>query len=355
LLHSGFAEVYVFSVAFLWRTKDIALTDNDHHSPTILLTGAAGFIGSHLAQRLLCAGTNVVAVDNLDPFYDQRLKRENLELVEATAVKHKARFEFVRADITDAAAIREAFERFKPTGVIHLAAKAGVRPSLADPVGYARANVMGTAVMLEEARRARCSRLVMASSSSVYGNGLVVPFREDADTDSPISPYASTKRACELLASTHHHLTKMPTACLRFFTVFGPRQRPDLAIQSFITKIAAGQTITVFGDGSMSRDFTYIDDITAGILAAYEQILEHGYRVWNLGGNHPVRLDQMIDTIARTVGKLAIVERQPMQPGDVLRTWADLTRSQKELGFAPSTTFEDGVRAQWEWNRSRQA
>ncbi len=326
----------------------------NHPQPsTILLTGAAGFIGSHLAQRLLATGTHVVAVDNLDPFYDQRLKRENLALVEATAGKHRARFDFIRADIADAPAIRDAFERHKPTGVIHLAAKAGVRPSLADPVGYARANVSGTAVMLEEARRAGCSRIVIASSSSVYGNGQIVPFREDADTDSPISPYASTKRACELLASTHHHLTKMPTACLRFFTVFGPRQRPDLAIQAFITKISTGQAITMFGDGSMSRDFTYIDDITAGILAAYERIHLHGYRVWNLGGNHPVRLDAMIDTIARTVGKPAIIDRQPMQPGDVLRTWADLTRSRAELGFEPTTAFEAGVKAQWEWNRSR--
>lgn len=330
-------------------------------SATILLTGAAGFIGSHLAQRLLRAGTNVVAVDNLDPFYDQRLKRENLGLLESTAAEHGRRFEFVRADITDAPAVREAFERHKPNGVIHLAAKAGVRPSLADPVGYARVNVLGTAVILEEARRARCSRVVMASSSSVYGNGppdaprdgAFVPFREDADTNFPISPYASTKRSCELLASTHHHLTNMPTACLRFFTVFGPRQRPDLAIQSFMTRISTGQRITVFGDGSMSRDFTFIDDITAGIVAAYERIPRHGYRVWNLGGNHPVRLDAMIETIAGTVGKPALIDRQPMQPGDVLRTWADLSRSQHELGFAPSTSFEAGVRAQWGWNRSR--
>lgn len=337
------------------------MTSPDPSSSSILLTGAAGFIGSHLAERLIRGGTGVVAVDNLDPFYDQRLKRENLATLEALSAKQRVAFKFVRADVADAAEMRAVFERTRPGGVIHLAAKAGVRPSLADPVGYARTNVVGTAVILEEARRARCSRVVIASSSSVYGNGPpgaqqnaeFVPFREDVDTTAPISPYASTKRACELLASTHHHLTKMPTACLRFFTVFGPRQRPDLAIQSFMTKISTGQTIVMFGDGSMSRDFTYIDDITSGILAAYARIPEHGYRVWNLGGNHPVRLDAMIDTIARTVGRAAVVERQPMQPGDVLRTWADLSRSQTELGFSPSTSFEDGVRRQWEWNRGR--
>lgn len=337
------------------------MTSEPTRSESVLLTGAAGFIGSHLAQRLLRAGTSVTAIDDLDPFYDQRLKRENLALIESTASQHNVHFRFIRADICDAAAVRDAFDRSEPTGVIHLAAKAGVRPSLADPVGYARTNVTGTAVILEEARRARCSRIVIASSSSVYGNGpvdaprdgVVRPFREDADTNSPISPYASTKRACELLASTHHHLTRMPTACLRFFTVFGPRQRPDLAIQSFMGKISTGQSIVMFGDGSMSRDFTYIDDITAGIVAAYERIPAHGYRVWNLGSNHPVRLDAMIDTIAKTVGKVPTIDRQPMQPGDVLRTWADLTRSQAELGFSPSTTFEAGVRAQWDWNRGR--
>lgn len=249
--------------------------------------------------------------------------------------------------------MRTLFSRVKPSGVIHLGAKAGVRPSIADPAGYSRTNVVGTSIILEEARRAGCARVVVASSSSVYGNGAVVPFSEDLDVGAPISPYAATKRACELICSTHHHLTSMPTACLRFFTVFGPRQRPDLAIQSFMTRIAGGQPIRMFGDGSMSRDFTYIDDIVTGVLGAYDRVDRFGYRVWNLGGNHPVRLDAMIESVARVVGKPAIIERAPTQPGDVERTWADLTRSARELGFAPTTSFEEGLRRQWAWNKSR--
>jgi len=322
---------------------------------TILVTGAAGFIGSHVCAALISRGVRVVGVDNFDPFYDAARKRENVREVAGSA---GGAFELIEADICDAAAMRAAFERaaFKgsgPEGVIHLAAKAGVRPSIADPVGYARVNVTGTAVMLEEARRAACTRIVVASSSSVYGNGARVPFSEEFEVGEPISPYAATKRACELICYTHHHLTKMPTACLRFFTVFGPRQRPDLAIQSFMTKIARGEEITVFGDGSMSRDFTFVDDIVRGVLAAYDKIPEFGYRVWNLGGNKPQRLDEMVAAIERVVGKRANVKRASVQPGDVERTWADLTRSARELGFEARVGFEEGLTRQWEWNRAR--
>lgn len=327
-------------------------------SGTILVTGAAGFIGSHLCERLLRCGHRVVGVDNFDPLYDPAIKRRNLEAARAAGAGslpgpgHVPGFEFAEADIAEPAGARALFGRVRPAGVIHLAAKAGVRPSIADPVGYARANVVGTAVVLEESHRAGCSRVVVASSSSVYGNGAVVPFSESADAGAPISPYAATKRACELLCASHHHLTGMPTACLRFFTVFGPRQRPDLAIQKFMVAIARGEEIPVFGDGSSSRDYTYIDDIVSGVLAAYDAVPRHGYRVWNLGGNHPVTLSDMVATIARVVGKVPKITPTPMQPGDVLRTWADLTRASTELGFRPTTAFEEGVRRQWEWNRS---
>jgi len=325
-------------------------------TPTIVVTGAAGFIGSHVCEALLARGSRVVGVDSFDPLYDASRKRENVRAVEsraADAVGSGGSFELVECDICDCAAVRGVFERVRLAGVIHLAAKAGVRPSIADPVGYARTNVMGTAVMLEEARRAGCSRIVVASSSSVYGNGARVPFSEEFEVGEPISPYAATKRACELICYTHHHLTKMPAACLRFFTVFGPRQRPDLAIQSFMTKIARGEEITVFGDGSMSRDFTFIDDIVRGVLTAYDRIPEFGCRVWNLGGNHPKRVDEMVAAIEKVVGKRANVRRAPVQPGDVERTWADMARSSRELAFEARVGFDEGLARQWEWNRAR--
>jgi UDP-glucuronate 4-epimerase len=288
-----------------------------------------------------------VGIDNFDPFYDRAAKERNL--VEGTA--RSERFEFVEADICDQAALARVFDRTKPEGVIHLAAKAGVRPSLRDPAGYARTNVLGTAAVLEEARRAGCRRMVMASSSSVYGNSPTAPFSETQDVSNPISPYAATKRACELIAYTHWHLTKMPTACLRFFTVFGPRQRPDLAISLFLRKIAKGETISLYGDGT-SRDYTFIDDIVRGVLASYDRIDQFGYRVWNLGGSSPIGLDEMVATIARVVGRQPQIERGPIQPGDVQRTWAELSRSSSELGFRPVTPFAEGVQRQWEWLRA---
>jgi UDP-glucuronate 4-epimerase len=312
---------------------------------TILVTGAAGFIGSHVAGALLARGDRAVGLDNFDPFYDASLKRRN--------IRESGLGELIEADLCDPAALRAAFERFRPDGVIHLAAKAGVRPSIKDPVAYSRTNVLGTSVVLEEAKRAGCSRIVIASSSSVYGNNRKTPFAETDPVDEPISPYAATKKSCELIGHTHWALTKMPVAMLRFFTVFGPRQRPDLAIMAFMRRIAAGEEIDMFGDGTMSRDFTYIDDIVHGVLAAYDRIPVHGYRVWNLGSDRPVRLDAMIETIARTVGKPARIKRLPNQPGDVERTWADLSRSRAELGYSPSTAFEEGVRRQRAWLQQR--
>lgn len=313
----------------------------------VLVTGAAGFIGSHVCQHLTRQGRRVIGVDNFDPFYPRPAKETNLR-----EITHD-RFEFVEGDICDANAMRTLFDRVKPEGVIHLAAKAGVRPSIADPAGYMHANVTGTAVILSEATRAGCQRVVAASSSSVYGNAPQVPFNETMDVNAPISPYAASKRACELLGATHHHLTKMPVAMLRFFTVFGPRQRPDLAIALFLGRVSRGETITQMGAGTTSRDYTFIDDIVAGVLRAYERIDAHGYRVWNLGHSHPVTLDDMIATIGRVVGKAPLIDRKPAQAGDVERTFADLTRSREELGYEPKVSFEEGVRRQWAWMRGR--
>ena len=260
---------------------------------TVLITGAAGFIGSHLTEALLSRGRRVVGLDNFDPFYPRPFKQQNL--AEIARHPRASGFEFVEGDICDAPLLTALCTRTRPEGIIHIAAKAGVRPSIADPRAYAMTNLVGTAVVMDAAREAGCSRLVIASSSSVYGNNPKTPFAEDDAVEHPISPYAATKRANELMAHTHHHLTGMPTAMLRFFTVFGPRQRPDLAIRKFLASIAAGQEIDMFGDGSTSRDYTYIEDIVAGVLAAYDRIPAHGYRVWNLGGNHPISLAALIE------------------------------------------------------------
>lgn len=320
----------------------------------VLVTGAAGFIGSHVAEHLLNAGVDVVGIDNFDPMYDVGLKRANIRDVQRTAPAGGARFHFHECDLNDTARLSGVVDATRPRGVIHLAAKAGVRPSILDPVGYCTANVTATAALLGHAQRLGCDRFVMASSSSVYGNSPSVPFSESHDVSMPISPYAATKKACELIGHTHWHLTRMPVACLRFFTVYGPRQRPDLAIQMFMMRIARGEQIPVFGEGT-SRDYTYIDDIVHGVIAAYRRIPELGFRVWNLGSDHPVGLDEMIDTIARTVGRPADIVRKPMQPGDVMRTWADLSLVRADLGYRPSTDFASGVARQWEWNVGRQA
>jgi UDP-glucuronate 4-epimerase len=256
-------------------------------------------------------------------------------------------------DIRHVGAIRAVFDAARPEGVIHIAARAGVRPSIEDPVGYADVNLVGTSVVLDGAQRAGVRRVLVASSSSVYGNNEKTPFSEDDSVEHPISPYAATKRACELLCHSHASLTGMPTGCLRFFTVFGPRQRPDLAIRLFLDRVAKGEPIPFFGDGTTSRDYTYIDDIVSGVLAAYDRIDAHGYRIWNLGGSDPVSLSDMVATVGEVVGRTPVLDARPMQPGDVLRTWADLTRSGAELGYAPTTSLREGIERQWAWMQTR--
>jgi UDP-glucuronate 4-epimerase len=312
----------------------------------ILVTGSAGFIGSHVAERLVKNGAAVIGVDNLDPYYDIARKQENHAALSSIS---DTRFTPIEMDITDSTRLGRAMREHRATGVIHLAAKAGVRPSIVDPTGYATANVVGTQSVLSAASACGCSRVVCASSSSVYGNNEKTPFSETDSVEHPISPYAATKRACELVANTHHHLTQIPTAMLRFFTVFGPRQRPDLAISLFLNKIARGETIKKFGDGTSSRDYTYVDDIVTGVLSAYEHISDYGYRIWNLGGDDPITLNDLIATIERVVGKRANIEQMGMQAGDVDRTWADLSRSRNELGYTTTTSIEDGIISQHEW------
>ena len=314
----------------------------------ILVTGAAGFIGSHMTDRLLSCGHRVVGIDNFCDFYDQAIKRRNLE----SAMKH-SNFELVELDIRDRAAILDAFAKYQPNIVVHLAAMAGIRASIEKPGYYTAVNIGGTVNLLDAAVVHRTDKFIFASSSSVYGNNEKVPFAEDDSVDHPISPYAATKKAGELICHTYWHVHRLPTACLRFFTVFGPRQRPDLAICKFLRLIAAGQTIPMFGDGSTSRDYTFIGDIVAGIFATMDRC--DRYRVYNLGGCHPVRLSDMISTIERVTGKTASIKQQPMPQGDVSRTWADLSRSRAELDYNPATTLEDGIGRQWQWMQATTA
>lgn len=318
---------------------------------TVLLTGAAGFIGSHVAEALLARGDRVIGVDNFDPFYDPAHKRRTIE--EVRAHEGADRFDLVELDLRSATDVNLLFEQERIDGVIHLAARAGVRPSIAEPALYSAVNIEASINLLEAARQTESvERFAFASSSSVYGNNEKVPFAEDDFVGEPISPYAATKRACELIAHTYHHLYGLNVAMLRFFTVYGPRQRPDLAISKFIRLIDHGEAIPMFGNAGSSRDYTFIDDIVTGVVASYDRIPEHGFRIWNLGGNRAVRLDEMIQTVADAVGKEAKLDEQPAQAGDVNRTCADLTRSQAELGYAPKTTFEQGVARQVAWYRA---
>ena len=312
----------------------------------ILVTGAAGFIGSHLVEALARRGDKVIGVDNFDPFYARAIKERNL--AEAGALPG---FSFCELDVLDAD--RLAALLTPDTVVVHLAAKAGVRPSLADPVGYARANVTGTAAVAEAARRAGVSRLVFGSSSSVYGDSTPVPFREDAIAIEPVSPYAATKRAAELFLHSIAPIYGLRVASLRFFTVYGPRQRPDLAIHALARRMVEGRTVTLFGDGTQSRDYTYCDDIVAGAVAAVDWTADArvGVDTFNLGGNRAVPTGVMVEEIARALGIEPRVEWAPMQPGDVQRTAADLTKSQAVLGYLPRTPFPEGIRRFVTWFR----
>jgi UDP-glucuronate 4-epimerase len=308
----------------------------------ILVTGAAGFIGSHAAQALSERGYNVIGVDNFCDFYDRSWKEMNLKSI-------KNPIEVEEIDITNGDAIDKLVERSKPIAILHLAAMAGVRPSIEQPAYYARVNVEGTTHLLQAAVNHKVGKFLFASSSSVYGNAAKVPFSEEDEVEQPISPYAATKRAGELICYTFWHLYKLPVSCLRFFTVYGPRQRPDLAIHKFTRLISNGQPIPFFGDGSTSRDYTFVEDIVSGILAAFDHC--DRYRVYNLGGSDPVTLKALIEELERAIGKKAIIDRKPAQLGDVERTFADITRSRTELGYVRKVSLAEGLKRFVEWFR----
>jgi len=311
----------------------------------IVVTGGAGFIGSHLCEALLRDGHEVVAFDNFDDFYDPRIKRRNLH-----AAGQHPNFTLVEGDIRHADDVRGVIRSGAVDVVVHLAARAGVRPSIERPILYENVNVHGTLVLLEACRVAGNCKFIFAGSSSVYGNNRKIPFAETDPVDDPISPYAATKKAGELLCHTYHHLYGLPVTCLRFFTVYGPRQRPDLAIHKFVRLIEEGKPIPVFGDGSMQRDFTYIDDIIDGVIRAIDRC--DGYRIYNLGESRPVALNDLIAALEKALGKSAAIERLPLQPGDVLRTYADVTAAGRDLGYDPKTNLETGLARFVEWYRA---
>jgi UDP-glucuronate 4-epimerase len=310
-----------------------------------LVTGAAGFIGSHLCERLVARGDDVVGIDNFDPFYARSIKDANV-----AGLLTSPRFTLIEADVRDAPALERAFAAGQPEVVIHLAALAGVRPSLMEPARYADVNVVGTQRIADAVRAHGARRLVFASSSSVYGLDSHPPFKESDPCLKPLSPYASSKRSGELMLFTAHHLYAQDVTCLRFFTVYGPRQRPDLAIHKFARRIAAGQPIELYGDGSTSRDYTFIDDIIDGVVAAIDQpASEPGYRVYNIGGSRPVPLSKLVELLADALRATPDVTYGVEQPGDMKRTLADLTLSRQALGYAPKVSMEAGIARFVEW------
>ncbi len=311
----------------------------------VLVTGGAGFIGSHLCESLLRRGKKVAIVDNFDAFYSADLKKANLE-----EIRRSGEFELFMVDIRDAGAVRQAFETWRPQAVIHLAARAGVRPSMAEPAAYVSINIDGTANLLELSRQVGVERFVFASSSSVYGKFNRVPFSEDDPIAKPLSVYAATKVAGEALCFTYSQLYPMPVVAIRIFTAFGPRQRPDLAIRKFATLIEQGREVTIYGDGSMSRDYTYVTDVAEGLLRALE--VKDQYEIFNLGNSRPIRIDEMIEALERALGKKAIRKFLPTPPGEMTATLSDLTKSRAQLGYDPKIGFEEGIRLFVEWMRA---
>jgi len=313
----------------------------------ILVTGGAGFIGSHVVDSLLARGDTVICVDDLNNYYSPKQKLDNIK--EHKRSKH---YRFYKLDIRDKKKLGAVFRKHKITSIIHLAARAGVRSSLADPKLYITTNVLGTLNLLELAKQYKVKNFVYASSSSVYGNCKQVPFTEGMKLDEQISPYAASKKAAENLCYVYSSLYNTPVTCLRFFTVYGPRGRPDMAPYLFLDAVHNGKPITVFGDGSTSRDYTYIADIVSGVLASHDSPVR--FEVYNLGNNNPVSLKEFISTVEAVTGKKAIINRKPLQPGDVERTYASIDKAKRALNYNPRTSLRKGLQATYDWYRRKE-
>jgi UDP-glucuronate 4-epimerase len=313
-----------------------------------LVTGGAGFIGSHVCERLLGNGHAVWALDDLNSFYSPAVKEKNLKEISALGKP----FTFVLNNLSDVRALENLFTQVRFDQVIHLAARAGVRPSLDEPEFFQQVNVEGTVNVLETARRHGVKKALIASSSSVYGVNTKVPFSESDPVFSVISPYAASKLACEALGHVYHYVYGMDVVMLRFFTVYGPRQRPDLAIHKFAKLIVAGKPIQVYGDGSTERDYTYISDTVDGVIACTQK--KFGYEIFNLGNSRTVKLSRLIELLESALGQKAVIERLPQQSGDVPRTYADISKAQTLLGYQPSVKIEDGIPKFVDWFRQNQ-
>lgn len=309
---------------------------------TIIITGCAGFIGSHVVDKLLCIGKNVVGIDNFDPFYDQSIKMKNIE-----HNLDNENFTFYKADIREKAEMEKIFDKYDIDTLIHLAARAGVRPSIQDPLLYEDVNIRGTINLLELSKEHYVKNFIFGSSSSVYGINEKIPFEEDDIVDKTISPYAATKKTCEIFCYTYHHLYEVPITSLRFFTVYGPRQRPEMAIHKFTRLIDQGKLIEMYGDGKSRRDYTYISDIVDGIMAAIDKKLK--YEIINLGNSNVVELRYLIQLIEENLGKSARIKKLPDQPGDVPVTYADISRAHKLLGYEPQVRIEEGIENFVKW------
>lgn len=320
---------------------------------TVLVTGGAGFIGFHLSKRLLREGFRVIGLDNMNDYYDPLLKQSRVEALR----QEKGDYTFILADLADKGAVFSVFEKYQPQIVVNLAAQAGVRYSIDNPDSYIKSNIIGFFNILEACRRHPVKHLLFASSSSVYGNQKKAPFSTEDFVDHPISLYAATKKSDELMAYTYAHLYKIPATGLRFFTVYGPFGRPDMAYFKFAKKIFSGEPIQIYNNGDMLRDFTYIDDIVEGVFHMLDTppkpINEDGdrYKIYNIGNNHPVKLMTFIEILEKSLGKTAEKEFLPMQPGDVYQTYADVTELERDFGFKPSTPLEEGLARFAEWYR----
>jgi UDP-glucuronate 4-epimerase len=323
----------------------------------ILITGGAGFIGSHVGEALMREGQDICVIDNFNDYYEPKFKRENVESMRRTAEKNGRMFRIIEGDIRNAGDLDACFSKYNFDAVVHLAACAGVRPSIENAPLYMDVNINGTVQLLECMKQYGVKKLLFASSSSVYGNNERVPFSETDAVDHPISPYAATKKAGELICHTYHHLYDISIACLRFFTVYGPRQRPDLAIYKFTDMMYREVPLPFHGDGSLSRDYTYVDDTVNGVIGALKWVSsnEKCYDVFNLGESYSVSLSDMVSAIENALNKKAVINKLPVPPGDVNITWANIGKAKKEFDYNPTTHFNDGIKKFVKWFKENRA